>query len=240
MAYASGRGGLLPRRLADVYEESGLTFRFDADAWVVRRYDAHPFYRVLSGRGYRGVDFLLLHRREPRAVWLEVKHYVRADGGGPGDTLRELLADPSGLARHLAEKQADTLRGLRQIDHHYRTRWWWRLVGGRLLRHARRGTLRVRARLRRSDAVLFPLLREFSEPGASDRATRFVTVLELPPAGAQGKTIDADAVRGAVAEHLLRLGLPDAEVCTHAELPELLRSDGARAGGGLVPGGATS
>lgn len=157
------------------FRESDLTLHFDESTWVVRRYDAHPFYGRLKAHGYAGVDFLLLHRREHRAVWLEVKNYRARRPGLTPEHLPAYVADPAVLAEALARKRRDTARGLAQIARHYRERFWWGL-GGRYL--AERAALRG-GRLRDRDFALFPLLHRLV---GEARRTTYAAVVELDEA----------------------------------------------------------
>ena len=173
------------------YRESDLTLHFDEAAWIVRRYDAHPFYKRLSAHGYAGVDFLLLHRREPRARWIEVKNYRARFRGQTPEHLPAYIADPSALMRILTAKERDTARGLAQIDRHYRGRWWWRaLPMDWLLRRAASAKTRLGRYARTRDALLFPLLH------ASPHA--FELVLGLDESYADIEDFSGDRFRAAL------------------------------------------
>lgn len=181
------------------FDESGLTLAF-GDEWIVRRYDAHPFYALLSGRGYRGVDFVLLHRRRPRAVWVEVKNYRRRFRDETPAALPGYVRDPARLATELAAKAHDTRRGLRQIDRHYRARWWWPLWGAFALAQARRARYGWQRRLRAYDHVFFPLLAEWCAAFAKacDAHTDYAPRLELDTAYPELPGFDAEGFRESV------------------------------------------
>ncbi len=55
------------------FTESGWRFRF-SPAWKVKRFDAHRYYRWLSGSGLKGLDFLAYQANE-RLLLMEVKNY---------------------------------------------------------------------------------------------------------------------------------------------------------------------
>ncbi len=175
--------------MVQTFEESGLTLSF-GEQWIVRRYDAHPFYRLLSGRGYRGVDFMLLHRSEPRAVWIEVKNYAVRYRGQTPRKLPKYVRQPALLAGVLADKAKDTERGLRQIERHYRTRWWWGVWGGPQLRFALSGH-RWQRKLRERDAVFFPMLAQLQTAGL----TRYVVRLGVETAYANIPGFSAEGFR---------------------------------------------
>ena len=128
------------------YRESDLLLDFPP-AWLPLRFDAHPHYRQLAGRGVRGVDFVLLHRRDPRVVFVEVKNYRRRRRQTPrgpayapfsDGRLRRHVHDVAGFAERLERKYTDTAAVLRLVDAWYRRRWWWRFWGAAGLRLAER------------------------------------------------------------------------------------------------------
>lgn len=95
--------------------ESGLEFTFP-ESWIVRKFDATPAYRSLSGQGLKGVDFLCLPPGEE--LWLiEVKNY---------DTVQGPRKSPVELARHVAAKFADTQRLIRIMRKAMERNWWYR------------------------------------------------------------------------------------------------------------------
>ena len=183
------------------YRESDLELAFDDARWIARRYDAHPFYRRLSAHGYAGVDFLLLHRREPRAVWVEVKNYrARFRGRAPAH-LGAYAADPSVLAAALLAKERDTARGLRQIARHYRERWWWRPLGWpALVARAACADTWLGRRARTRDPVFFTLLERLPHAFVAHLALD-EAYDELPDFDAEGFVADLQARGISVVRH---------------------------------------
>lgn len=116
------------------FQESDLQFRFDDQAWVLRKYDAHRFYRAISGSGLKGVDFIGIWKKD-RLVLIEVKNYVNRH---PRQTDDPAALDTVLLAQKVAQKARDTLKAIDIIHRYYRRLWWIRLWGGWLQRRSPR------------------------------------------------------------------------------------------------------
>ena len=199
MTEATGPGGRVvlstlrrpipdPTPGAQVYVESDLRLCF-GPAWLPLRFDAHPHYRQLAGRGVRGVDFVLLHRCEPRVVLVEVKNYRRRFRGQTPAPLLRHVGDVAGFAERLHRKRTDTVAVLRLVDAWYRRKWWWPLWGTPGLALARRSG----GGLRQNPRHFFPLAHAFAP-------AEYHVVLELEDAYPE---VDAAAV-ARFGESLLR------------------------------------
>ena len=92
------------------WDESALRFSF-GPLWVVRRYDAHRFYRAISGADMKGVDFVAIHA-DRSLVFIEVKNYTRRYGDQLPDKVPP-LDDPAAFAARVSRKWADSLRAVR-------------------------------------------------------------------------------------------------------------------------------
>lgn len=104
--------------------ESGLVFSFPP-AWQLRKYDEHTFYRGLSGRGLKAVDFIVL-LPDGRLCLIEVKNYhSRQSKDGQFHPVERPKA--SELANRLTDKYTDSARAIRVIDRYYRSKWYYRL-----------------------------------------------------------------------------------------------------------------
>jgi len=104
-----------------IFRESGLVFEFDPGRWIVKAFDDHPYYRALSGHGFKGVDFIgLLNGQE--LVCVEVKNYRRTFPDHPSLLQEFLLQEQAGVLR----KMEDTLRILDLIHQYYRRKWGFR------------------------------------------------------------------------------------------------------------------
>lgn len=116
-----------------VWAESALQFTFGED-WVVRRYDAHRYYRAISGSDMKGVDFVGIYR-DRFLLFIEVKNYTKRYGDALPARVPP-LDNPAGFARHLGRKWQDSLRAVRVFQLVLRRRWAYRLfypLVGRLL-----------------------------------------------------------------------------------------------------------
>ena len=185
--------------------ESGLTFDFAAE-WIVVRYDRHRFYKYLSGRGFRGVDFVLLHRTEARALLIEVKNYRYRHGRQIPEKLLGYLRDPAPFVRHLARKYVDTRAAFDHVAAWYQRQWWWPITGAPSLALARRPG----SGFRENDRSLFALLHAEVE-------LSYLVVLELEAAY---PGVDEERLAGfgeSLQEDLRAMGLP-AAVGPEAEL----------------------
>jgi len=54
--------------------ESGLQFDFTPTNWRVMKYDTHRYFKILSGAGLKGIDFIGIHKEEA-LIFFEVKHF---------------------------------------------------------------------------------------------------------------------------------------------------------------------
>jgi len=104
--------------------ESDLVFDFEETAWVVKKYDEHPYYKRLSGRGLKGVDFIGIFQ-EQQVVFIEVKHFRSRH-----PTLQEefaVLATTKQFIGKMADKMEDTFKVLQAVAAYLRKKWWYRL-----------------------------------------------------------------------------------------------------------------
>ena len=105
-----------------VFEESGLLFTF-SDAWNVRPFDDHRYYRWFSGRGFRGVDFVGVYRDQ--LVLMEVKNYRRREGMPQADAFQPVREAPGAFALKMAKKVEDTFEVMLAANGAHRRRWWF-------------------------------------------------------------------------------------------------------------------
>lgn len=104
------------------FEESGLFFAF-SDAWEVRPFDDHEYYRWVSGLGVRGVDFVGIY--QDKLVLLEVKNYRRRAGMGASDAFQAVRDNPEAFAEKMSEKVSGSIRCMRAVNSSYQRRWWF-------------------------------------------------------------------------------------------------------------------
>jgi len=107
------------------FHESGLVFNFPEN-WKVIKWDEHRFYGYVSGRGFKGVDFMALRNDELHLM--EVKNYRDRrpqDGQHPFDLV---MADPDFYAAIFLQKFADSFSLIEIIEKYYlrkRFFFWW-------------------------------------------------------------------------------------------------------------------
>lgn len=97
------------------HDERGIRILFDEE-WQVVKLDEHRFYSRLSGRGFKGVDFVALHKDYGVAL-IEFKNYADPP-----------VAVPSDLDLVMIEKQEDTIRLIKIINKYYWRKWHIRLA----------------------------------------------------------------------------------------------------------------
>jgi len=107
------------------FEESGLTFQFNAD-WVVNKYDEHRYFRRFAGEGLKGVDFLGIYKKE-ELVLIEVKNYRIRYKEKPPIAIYHILENPEILADKVLQKAKDTLQVIRVINKFYQRNWFYRI-----------------------------------------------------------------------------------------------------------------
>lgn len=106
---------------ANSFEESGLLFQF-GPAWKVLRWDKSPYYKKVSGRGFKGVDFIGIHNDQ--LYLIEVKNYLPKTTNHTAIVAR--LASPKFLLEHITTKMDDTLRLLELVAFQLNKKWWIR------------------------------------------------------------------------------------------------------------------
>lgn len=107
------------------FVESGIRFTFNRD-WVVKKYDSHRYYKGLSGRGLKGVDFIALNFKERLVAFFEVKNYRTRFHQDTGDPIHPDPKPTDDLAQALSEKVSDTLLAIAVITTYYEKSWWYR------------------------------------------------------------------------------------------------------------------
>ncbi len=118
--------------MTKTFRESGLIFTFPEN-WTVVKLDEHRFYSYVSGRGYKGVDFIAIDGTG-RLILLEVKNYrdrYPKDGVRP---VAALLESPSLYAHNYLRKFEDSFSLIRIVHQYYQRKFWVRRVGEPFLR----------------------------------------------------------------------------------------------------------
>lgn len=113
------------------FQESNLIFSFPEN-WYVLKYDEHKFFRLLSGDGLKGVDFIGFDERD-QLFLMEVKNYRNInlhDGINPSEAL---LENPEIATEEYFNKFLDSLQLIRVVHQFYSRRWWYRFFTHRML-----------------------------------------------------------------------------------------------------------
>lgn len=101
----------------NIYIEGSQEIIFSSD-WTVIKVDEHPYYRSVSGRGLKSVDFFALHPEWGLAL-IELKDY--SSNGKISNTTDE-------LHKALIKKEEDSIRLIRIIYKMYNRKWYYRLL----------------------------------------------------------------------------------------------------------------
>ena len=103
-----------------IFQESDLIFEFSEKEWEVLQYDTHRYYKILSGAGLKGVDFLGIYQKT-QVVFFEVKHFR--------SPIEETTSFQLGAKFNdlIVGKLADSIRAIRVIHQYLGRKWWYRL-----------------------------------------------------------------------------------------------------------------
>lgn len=104
------------------FEESRVKLEFDP-AFSICKFDAHPYFRWLSGMGLKGVDFLLL--TEEILILVEVKNFCINVEDTPS---KNQHLDLDRLTSDLIKKRAGVQIVLETITRYYARNWVYRFV----------------------------------------------------------------------------------------------------------------
>ena len=108
--------GVIKRQKENIFIESGHVVDFGNEARVIKL-DDHRYYSYVSGRGYKGVDFIVL---DPMAglILIELKNYIDAYN----------QPSESESASIFYQKCEDTLHLLEIIHAYFIKKWWVRIL----------------------------------------------------------------------------------------------------------------
>ena len=105
-------------------QESDLIFQFDDTVWQVIKYDEHPYYKKLSGKGLKGVDFIGIYKQE-KVVFIEVKNF--RDKHPTREEPFKVLTETKSFINSIGDKLEDTFRAVTAIQAYLKRRWWYRV-----------------------------------------------------------------------------------------------------------------
>lgn len=105
--------------------ESDLVFDFPK-YWMVKKYDAHPFYKGMSGVGLSAVDFIVV-TQENTILLIEIKNYRHRPASQFPHITALLRNHEEGLARSFVQKLEETIIGINAIATYFYKSTWYRL-----------------------------------------------------------------------------------------------------------------
>ena len=107
------------------FEESDLTFQFSRN-WVVKKFDDHKYYRILSGYGLKGVDFIGI-LDQTTLVLIEVKNYKRRKESPKAPNITDILGNKPPLIDAFVYKIEDTILAINTVHKYLLRKWQFRL-----------------------------------------------------------------------------------------------------------------
>lgn len=103
--------------------ESGLQFDFTPTNWRVMKYDTHRYFKILSGAGLKGIDFIGIHKEEA-LIFFEVKHFRT---NNPNSKTTFLIFDDTALfIQNITAKMEDTITAIKVIIKYLNRKAWYR------------------------------------------------------------------------------------------------------------------
>lgn len=109
-----------------IFEESNLHFHFNEN-WQVQAFDKTKYYKALSGRGFKGVDFIgILNQKTP--VLIEAKNYERRSFSPKAPDIKNILGDNPRLVTQFIHKMEDSLYVVRVIEKVLLRKWSYRFA----------------------------------------------------------------------------------------------------------------
>jgi len=100
------------------HTESKHKFSFD-DRWHILKYDDHPYYRVVSGRSWRGIDFAGIYE-DAHLYLIEVKNFYQFGNDGEIEDVNQFVLE-------IKEKILDTVDLVQIIEKYHQRKWMYRL-----------------------------------------------------------------------------------------------------------------
>lgn len=92
-----------------IFYESDMKFEFDDAHWHIKKYDTHHYYKILAGRGLKGVDFVGILDQQ-KVVFFEIKNFHTNLPTSKNPFL--ILEDPKTFISNIADKLEDSVRAI--------------------------------------------------------------------------------------------------------------------------------
>ncbi len=106
------------------FKESGLTFSFPIN-WKVIKWDAHRFFGYVSGRGFKGVDFMALS--DEQLYLIEIKNYQDRRPNDDEHPFDLVLADPDFYGEIFLQKFTDSFALIRIVEKYHSRKYFFKL-----------------------------------------------------------------------------------------------------------------
>ena len=95
--------------------ESDIHFEFGENC-LVKKFDEHRYYNILSGSGLKGVDFIVLYQFR-QLVLIEAKNYKQRSFSPVPPDVTDLIGNPVPLAQQFGSKLKDSLTLILSLIH---------------------------------------------------------------------------------------------------------------------------
>jgi len=105
------------------FQESELEFNFMDTSWKVLKYDEHRYYKILSGAGLKGIDFVGIYQNK-KLVFFEIKNYRTHEAHPKGKFI--IFEDMDFFVQGIKEKMEDTLMAIKVITKYLKRKFWYR------------------------------------------------------------------------------------------------------------------
>ena len=105
------------------FKESGLTFSFPIN-WKVIKWDEHRFFGYVSGRGFKGVDFMALS--DEQLYLIEVKNYQDRRPNDDEHPFDLVLADPDFYGEVFLQKFSDSFALIRIVEKYHSRKYFFK------------------------------------------------------------------------------------------------------------------
>ena len=106
------------------YRESDLNICFDP-SWRIKRFDNSKYFKLLSGLGLKGVDFIAIDVHE-QLYLIEVKNYKKRIESPVAPDISDLYGDFPLLQNHFVAKIKDSNQLLEVIFKYLNRKWWYK------------------------------------------------------------------------------------------------------------------
>jgi len=105
------------------FQESDLQFNFSDADWQVIKYDTHRYFKILSGVGLKGIDFLGIYQ-ERQVIFFEVKNFHT--NKVTKDNSYQIIDNTPLFIENIIHKIEDAKRAVKVVHQYLQRKWWYR------------------------------------------------------------------------------------------------------------------